>query len=765
MGVNPHLRAPKDGGGCERRRRWRGYRLDMEAQQGRADASRGLASRFASAVVRARGLVAAGWIGLAVAMAVALPSLEEAQTGSLGDLVPLGAQAIEAEKRSAELFLFPFSSRTLVVERAPGGLTPEQLSRTARRVGEVNRDELPALRDAAGAYGVTNAVPGLPFARERGTTTVTALLFGLEIGQGGRTARAENFADALGEPPPGTYVGVTGAVPARAAQGGAIRARLPLVELATVLFIALTVGFYLRSAVAPVVTLVTVAVAYVVSVRVVAVAGAAIGVSVPAEVEPVVVALLFGVVTDYALFYMSRVRPLVAAGVPGPEAARRTTAQLTPIILTCGIAVAGGSAALAVAELGFLKAFGPGMAMSVLIGLAVVLTLLPAFMALLGPRLFWPSSPQRRPARATGRSRAERLIRLSVDRPKTTIAVALAVIGVMGAPLAWLDLGNPVIRGLPADSEPRVAYDQLSRGFTPGVAAPTTLIVEGDGVTAQRDRLASLQAVLEDQPGIAGVVGPGTQPAERRLGVVLSRTGDAARFVLIAQTDPLGATAIRRLDNLRARIDDLTEAVGLDARSSFAGDTALVAETIDAANADVLSVLPAVLLAVTLVLAVFLRAVVAPLYLVLLAALAPVASLGLAVALFQGVLGHTELTYFVPIVAAVLLVSLGSDYNVFVAGSIWAEMRRLPLREAIVAGGGDAAHAIAAAGVVLAASFAALALVPVSAFQELAFVLAAGLLIDAFLIRLVLAPAVIRLATRVSGAEAPPARAADRGSR
>jgi putative drug exporter of the RND superfamily len=700
-------------------------------------------------VLRAPRLVVAGWLVVAAVLAAALPTLEEAQTGSLGDLVPVDAEAIEAEQRSAELFLFPFSSRTLVVERAPEGLSAEQIARTARRVAEVNRDALPALRDAAGAYGITNAVPGLPFARERGTTTLTGLLFGLDIGQAGRTARAENFVAALGEPPPGTFVGVTGAVPARAAQADAIADRLPLFELVTVLFIALTVGLYLRSAVAPLVTLVTVAVAYVVSVRVVALLGAAIGVSVPAEVEPVVVALLFGVVTDYALFFMSRFRPLVAAGMPGDEAARRTAAELTPIVLTCGVAVAAGSAALVVADLGFLKAFGPGMAMSVLIGLAVVLTLLPALMALLGGRLFWPSHPERGPREARGRGWAVRLIRLAVARPKATIAVSLAIIAAMGSGLAWLELGNPVIRGLPAASEPRQAYEQLSRGFAPGVAAPTTLIVEGDGITGKRDELAGLQAVLAAQPGIAGVLGPATQPSQQALGVVLSRTGDAARFVLIAATDPLGATAIRRQANLRVRIDDLTEAVGLPgAKASFAGDTALVAETIEEANEDVLTVLPAVLLAVALVLAVFLRALVAPLVLVLLAALAPVAALGLAVGLFQGVLGQGELTYFVPIVAAVLLVSLGSDYNVFVAGSIWAELRRRPLEEAIVTGGGDAAHAIAAAGIVLAASFAGLAVVPIDAFQQLAFVLSAGLLIDAFLIRLVLAPAVLLLVER-----------------
>lgn len=706
-----------------------------------------MAERFARIVVGARVAIVTGWIAVAVTAALLLPSLEEAQTGALGDLVPIGAEAIEAEQRSAELFLFPFSSRTVVVQRDPDGLTTEQLVRTAARVTEVNRNVLPELRDAAGAYGITNAIPGLSFAREDGTTAVSALLFNLDIGQVGRTRRAENFMEALGSSP-GTFAGVTGVIPARAAQAEAIRDRLPLVEIVTLLFIALTVGVYLRSAVAPVVTLATVAVAYIVSVRLVAVLGAAVDISVPAEVEPVVVALLFGIVTDYALFFMSRFRSLVADGASGRDAGRRTTAELTPIVFTCGIAVAAGSAALAVADLGFLKAFGPGMALAVLIGLLVVLTMLPATLALLGARLFWPSTPQRQPARR-GRPRVERLIRFAVERPKTTVAASLAVIAAMGAGTAWLELGNPVIRGLSADAEARVAYEQLSEGFAPGVVAPTTLIVEGEDIVQERAALSSLQAVLEDQPGIAGVLGPATQPAQRPFGAVLSQTGDAARYVLFTETDPLGADAIRRLGNLRARIGDLAEAVGLeDARASFAGDTALVSEIIDTANGDLAEVVPAVLIVVALVLALFLRAIAAPIYLVLLAALAPLASVGLAVVVFQGIFGYPELTYYVPIVAAVLLVSLGSDYNVFVAGSIWAQLRHRPLREAIVAGGGDAAHAIAAAGIVLAASFAALALVPVRAFQELAFVLAVGLLIDAFLIRLVLAPAVILLAGR-----------------
>ena len=130
---------------------------------------------------------------------------------------------------------------------------------------------------------------------------------------------------------------------------------------------------------------------------------------------------------------------------------------------------------------------------------------------------------------------------------------------------------------------------------------------------------------------------------------------------------------------------------------------------------------------------------------------APIAALGLTSLLFQGVLGHGELTYFVPIAAGVLLVALGSDYNVFLVGRVWAEARTRPLPEAIVVGGAAASPAITAAGIVLAASFAAIALVPVQAFAELAFMVAVGLLIDAFIVRSLLVPAVIAIVGERSG--------------
>ena len=140
---------------------------------------------------------------------------------------------------------------------------------------------------------------------------------------------------------------------------------------------------------------------------------------------------------------------------------------------------------------------------------------------------------------------------------------------------------------------------------------------------------------------------------------------------------------------------------------------------------------------------VFLRSLVAPLYLVGASALALAATIGLTTFVFQGVLDYSSLTYYVPIAVAVLLISFGSDYNVFVVGRIYQERRDRPLREAIEVAMPSASRAVTVAGVTLACSFATLALIPLSSFREFAFAMFVGVLLDTFVVRSLLIPALI----------------------
>ncbi len=701
-------------------------------------------------LVRARIYVVGFWLIAAVSAVLLLPSVDQAGTGSLGDLVATDAEAIDTEVRSVELFRFPVLSRTVVVERDRSGLTAAETTAIAQRAVDLGLNRLPGLEGIAFALPVTDDLIG---GTDSGTpdSALTYLFFPLEIGPVGRTGLAERLIDRELEPT-GRQTGLTGAVPARGEQVRRIQDALPLVELATLLLVAIAVGLHFRSLVAPLANVVTVALAYVVSVRLVGGIGQGVGISVPEEVEPVMVALLFGIVTDYLIFFVSRFRGYLADGLDPHAAAERATTSLMPIVFVAGISVAAAASALVVAQLGFFRAFGPGLALTVLIALAVVLTFVPALLALVGDRLFWPTRPgaerSRRPAAMRERlgSVRARLLAFPVERPALAVLVTALPLAALSLLLTQLQLANTLISGLPPDAPPKQGLRLAAGDFPPGAIAPTMVLVEGEGITADRRGLKELETALADRRNFADVIGPAGAAELADLGATVSATGDAARLLVILDLDPLGARAIDTIARLDADLPELLEDAGLDgATASLAGDTAISEETVNETQSDLSRVVPVVALVVFAVLAIFLRALVAPAYLVATSLLALGASLGLTIGIFQFVLGYGALSYYVPFAGTVLLVALGSDYNVYLAGRVWSEARTRPIREAVAVAASRASSAIGVAGIVLALSFAMLAIVPLRPFRELAFLLASGLLIDAFVVRALLAPALMTL--------------------
>jgi RND superfamily putative drug exporter len=125
------------------------------------------------------------------------------------------------------------------------------------------------------------------------------------------------------------------------------------------------------------------------------------------------------------------------------------------------------------------------------------------------------------------------------------------------------------------------------------------------------------------------------------------------------------------------------------------------------------------------------------------------ATLGLTILISQQVLGYGSMVYFVPFAAGVLLVSLGSDYNVFVVGRIWEQARRRAVADAVAVAAPQASRAITTAGVALAASFAMLAVIPLEQFRQIAAAMALGVVLDAIAVRSLLVPALVALFGRL----------------
>jgi RND superfamily putative drug exporter len=717
-------------------------------------ARRGAWTRVAALLTRWRYAVVAAWVGGALAASALLPGLEDGVPATLEGLVPENARAVQVSERSAELFRFPVLADTAVVQRNPDGLSTDAQIRALERAVALTRQPDPDATGIALAVAVTNAREIFPASRERSTTIVNYLFVQPDRSLRNRTDLAHLFASRYVSEPDDALVGVTGAAAAQVEQTQVIGESLHRVEWATVAVLAVIVALAFRSLVAPLITLFTAGVAYAVAIRALGLLGEAMGISVPRELEPVVVVLLLAIVTDYCIFFLSDFRRELNAGLPRIPAATRATANTAPIVLVAGLIVAAGTACLLAGTLGFFRAFGPGLAVTALVGMLVTLTLLPALLAIAGRAAFWPtrlglasalteSLGEARVARRV-RTSGARLTRVAVAHPVLALVVTCAVLIAAAAGLTRTSLGFTLIRGLPPDSEVRMAASAAATGFVPGILSPTEVIVELPEIGERPDELAEFQRMLAAEPGVAAVIGPADSPAQRPYGVVISPAGNAARLLVILDAAPLGGAAIRTVERLERRIPTLLARSGLaSAQAGVAGATALAAETVNRTVGDLARIAVAAALVNILLLAVFLRSALAPLYLLFASVLAVSATIGLTTFVFQDLLGYGELTYSVPLVTAVLLVALGSDYNVFIVGRVWQEAKVRPLREAVGVAAPRAAREITVAGIALAASFALLALVPLRTFREVAFTMAAGVLLETFVVRSLVVPALI----------------------
>jgi RND superfamily putative drug exporter len=710
-----------------------------------------LLAAYAWIVVFLRWPVVAFWIAAAAASMILLPAPDNSGS-DLEKLVSTDNAAVQSEIRSFDKFGFPLLSRVAIVQRNPEGLPMALQTEALARARSVSEGAFPDAKPIVAAVPVTNTMGLFPGSREDGTTVITLLFTPPDVSFAKQLAAAQKFVDTHYDADD-AVVGITGSVPARVEQGRILLSSLTLLEVATVAAVFFIVAIAFRSFVAPLLALSVAGVAILLTLHIGGALADRMGVPVPQETQPLLVALLLGVVTDYVVFYLSAVRSQMATGSGRLDAARQATARFTPIIATAGATAAAGTGALIVAESPAFRAFGPGMALAVLIGMIVAVTLVPALLAIFGKAALWapgrrwavqPAEPVELAAEKSG-GRWARLLTMPVFAFIVLIVCAGGLIAA-ALPMRNLTLGVSFVESLPADHPTRKAAVQAETGFAKGILSPTELLVQGDGVGSRKAELTRLQSSLGHVPGVAAVLGPGTQPLPEGLNVFDSKDGAAVRYLLVLSDEPLGASAVHTLSRLQADLPGMLKEAGLgEVQTSLGGDTALAKVVVDQTTSDLGRIAIAALLANLLFLILFMRALIAPVALLACSVLAIGATLGLTTWLFQGVLGGDGLTFYVPFAAAVLLVALGSDYNIFGIGPAWKEARTRPLREALAITLPQSARAIRTAAITLAVSFGLLVIVPLRPFQELAFALSVGILIDAFIVRSLLAPALLTI--------------------
>ncbi len=442
------------------------------------------------------------------------------------------------------------------------------------------------------------------------------------------------------------------------------------------------------------------------------------GLTVNAQTAGILLVLVFGASTDYALLLVARYREELRRHVDRHEAMAFALHRAGPAIVASAATVAVGMLCLVAAEMNSTRAMGPVLAIGIVIGMAAMLTLLPALLVIVGRWVFWPVKPTFGSAEPSDTGFWARIGRSIARRPRFVWLVTSAALGAMALGLLGLDTGVIANKDAFIDKpESIVGEEVLAEHYPAGTGNPVVVV-------ANADQADEVRAALAETPGISEVSEP--IPSQGGL-VIMEGTLEAAAD---------SSEAHDTVDRVRESVHAVPDADAL-----AGGNSAIALDTFRASERDSAVIMPLILVAVFFILALLLRAIVAPLILIATVVLSFAAALGASALIFEHVFGFAGVDTAFPLFVFVFLVALGIDYNIFLMTRVHEEAQHQGTRRGALTGLAATGGVITSAGLVLAGTFAVLATLPVVAFAEIGFTVAFGVLLDTLIVRSILVTA------------------------
>lgn len=462
-----------------------------------------------------------------------------------------------------------------------------------------------------------------------------------------------------------------------------------------------------------------------------------------------VLALMLGLAVgiDYALFIVNRQRRLMLdQGLTASEAAARAIGTAGSAVVFAGTTVVIALTALLVVEIQMLTIMALVAAVTVAVAVAAALTFLPALLGLVGERICPPRA----------RARHERHASTSPDGARSyawgaaltrhrglAVAAALAVATVVALPMASMELGLPSGSAYDLGTPQRASYDAITASLGPGYNGPLVVVASSE--------VAGQAIATEDVAALAGDLGALADVSSVSFGG-MSSTGDTVVLSIVPGSSPTGAETTDLVQRIRA--DTPTYLAQHHLQVGVTGFTALMIDVADRLSSALpLYVLVVVALSVLVLLLVF-RSVLVPIKATVGFLLSLFATLGATTAVFQwgwfgtltGSDAQAPVLSLLPIIVTGVLYGLAMDYEVFLVSSMReAHVHGHRGRAAVARGFSQASRVVVAAALIMISVFAGFALNADPMVSQFGFALAFGILIDAFVVRLTLVPAVMAI--------------------
>ncbi|HEX6499164.1 MAG TPA: MMPL family transporter [Micromonosporaceae bacterium] len=662
---------------------------------------------------------------IAVGIILAAPRLSSVTNSDQSSFLPSSAESAQAAALAKREF--PASTGAtgvIVVKRADGAaLTGADLRQVGALAQRLNSDKPAATRGAL--FDPTQTV-----APNRQVAMVAVQFTGAPEQQDVRdavVALRHDTNDALS----GTDLraGMTGQAAITVDNKQAFADAEKIVTAATLALIVVLLLLIFRSPIAALLPLLTVGLVFGVASSLVATAAHVFDFQVGQELPTMLTVVLFGIGTDYILFLLFRYRERLRAGDQPRQAIVAAVERVGEAIFSAAFAVIAAFGALVLAALGFFRTLGPGLAIGVAVMLLAALTLVPAVIAVLGRRVFWPSKAA---ARQPSGTHFAGLGRLVARRPLLVVISSLVVLGALAAGAFSFKPNYDPISQLPSNTEATRVFDDLKRGFPAGALAPTDIYLHRDTPFTQAELGAYVRQVAV-APGVASPMKPS-----------VSADGRTAQVPVVITDAPYSTAG---LDTVSGPLRDAARAAAPAGTQVLVGGPSMAFADVRATtDRDLKLIFPVAAVLFLLILALMLRAALAPVYLVAMVGLGFAATLGAAVLVFQHALGHAGLQFALPIILYLFVTAIGTDYNILITARLREEVRegRTP-REAAALAIEHAGPSIGAAALILAGTFASLLVSGVPLFLEIGFGVTLGILLVAFVVSILLVPATTAL--------------------
>jgi RND superfamily putative drug exporter len=741
-------------------------------------------------VLRWRWGLVAIWAGAAAAFMLLVPQ-PPPMAGLTTDMLPADSPFNQAVAQMARYFPDKSSvSQAAVVLERPDGLLTDADRAYAEQIAEAIADPRRGGLPAEVRSRLTVRSPGAlaimgkanPLRSSDGRATIVSVNLPYSHASTQAVQIVNDIHAALGERarPPGLSAAVTGS----AAYGrdyivATERSHDRIVVLTIVVIVVILLAVY-RAPLAAIVPLVGIGLAAALTTKLM-IAGRVLGLGSGTAERLFMLVLLFGAGVDYSMLFISRYREFIGALHPPRDAFVRALDASFGAIVCSAAATAGGLATLCFVRFGLFRDVGPAIVLALVVAAAASVTVVPALVVIIGPRVFWPARPGQSAVSGQAAGGASVIGWLERMRDRTWPAVAAFVTRrpVLVLLATFIALAMPATRGgrltwvYDAQGSLTGTYDavrgiaMVERHWPAGETAPLTVLATAEARHTSTRWTSACARIVAAIRGIAGVaevrslstpLGLHADPSRlaalksmagnRRLRrEFISADGRATWLSVVLKSGPQTPSSLAAAVQIHAAAQQALSQEGIQARIHLTGPTAETLDLREVSQEDFRRTAIGAMAVIFLIVLVLLRDVLLSAFMVAATVLGYVATLGLTYWTFAA-FGQHGLGWEVQVFLYIVMVAVGQDYNIFFAVRLAQEGERLAPVQATEQALIHTGRVISSCGLIMAATLGSMMAGDVRMLRQLGFALALGMLIDTFIIRPLLLPSFIVLTRR-----------------